>query len=84
MDTRVIKKFATYVGLVVGSVLAVMALNLGLEKITGISWLGSVVFFAVVFFWGIYDFARAKVESERWEEQKLIDKMSQEHNESTW
>lgn len=84
MDTRVIKKFAGYLGIVIGSGLAVAGLNLGLEQLTGMSLLGSVLVVAVFIIWGIYDFAKAKVDLERWQEQRLIDKMSQESNEPTW
>jgi hypothetical protein len=84
MDTRVIKKFATYVGVIVGSSLAVTLLNLGLEELTGMSLLGSVVVFVGLALYGIYQFAQSKVNYERLMEQQLIDKMSRGSNEPTW
>jgi high-affinity Fe2+/Pb2+ permease len=80
MDTRVLKKFATYVGVIVGSSLAVTLLNLSLEKFTGMSLLGSVVVFLGLALYGIYQFAQSKVNYERIMEQDLIDKMSRNSN----
>lgn len=84
MDTRVIKKFAGYLGIIVGSSLAVAGINIGLERLTGMSLLGTVVVFLGIVLYGIYEFARVKVSFERAEEQRLIDRMSQESNEPTW
>lgn len=84
MDTRVIKKFAGYLGIIVGSSLAVAGINIGLEWLTGMSLLGTVVVFLGIVLYGIYEFARVKVSFERAEEQRLIDRMSQESNEPTW
>lgn len=84
MDTRVIKKFAGYLGIIVGSSLAVAGINIGLERLTGMSLLGTVVVFLGIVLYGIYDFARIKVSFERAEEQRLIDRMSERSNESSW
>lgn len=84
MDTRVIKKFAGYLGIIVGSSLAVVLLNLGLEHLTGMSLLGTAVVFVGIVLYGIYDFARIRVKWERAEEQRLIDRMSERNNEPTW
>ena len=80
MDTRVLKKFGTYVGIIVGSSLLVTLFNIALERFTGMSLLGSVMFFAGIALYGIYQFAQSKVNYERIMEQDLIDKMSRNSN----
>lgn len=84
MDTRVIKKFATYLGIIVGTSFTVAAINIGLERLTGMSLLGTIVTVFGIALYGIYDFARTKVKWERDEEQRLIDRMSQRSNEPSW